>query len=1060
MTTMRNLRRAGAPAATVLLGLAATALGNVYPSGLSVSVSAFDPGVGATVTLSYVLNEPADGDGVNPGVKIEVLTDPGGTVVRTVTFASQPAGLQTWVWDGRDDGGVLLPDGAYRFRVTASDNGYAAWTQISVDAPSNSFYFPGGISVNRNPASPNYGRVYVSESIAGQPTVGAPGTVRTAPTQDGIYVLRADTAAIGQFTGGRSWPGTYSPWKSTIGPDDRLYVADLTNDKAIEFSDDLATSTVLADRSNLSDYGSSYQWIASIIVEGTQAAGNRRIYLVDNNYYGTFGPVGRKGLVMYDLGSQASATPGDKGTQYIGPDYWNYYPTDAARGASGHWYMNNYRASANQASPLMKFLDAPVPPAINTPAWAVANTYLCSYGLDVDEARARVAYGAYTGNSGFQGKVYIFHPDTGAFIASFTAGSRITDIAFDAVGNLYTADGLHSSPATALQRVRAFSPPDGPNSSATMLPGTFSIAAGAAYITQPPQDVTVLPCAPATFTITAVGSNLSYQWKRGGVPIPGATDPQYTLPSAQPGDNGALFTCVVSNSLASVESSAAMLSIGPAFPVPLANVTADWNGDAVFTVTPAEGINPADVQWQRTTPPGNEFADIPGATGTTLTLPAVQMADQGTQVRCVYTACPGVVSNAATLSIRVFQVQPTPQTAPGWGGSATFTVTPVPGTSGLQWQRMTPPDPNFVDIPGATDTTLTLTNLQATDSNSSFRVRLTTPEAYSSAVKLTVNPWKVGFSKAVTHNNDPTLASMVPPVSTTDLIAGQLGLELEVGAPNWHEANTRPEDRLPAFTDGTGPLGAVTGLLNDYGNTIPVKIVRYDLGDAKNISSISIYGGNPNAADGRVFITSIIKYSTDNGQTFQTFGYFEDVPSGFWLNYRDWKATLIHVARDEAYANPLAGVTHLEFEFYSSSGVSPTDPNNWVHADPFDGTLNPYTNVNDGFGVVYISPMIWEIDVQGASVCQAPVFDVAGGGPNGDQKDNVIDMLDFAVLQRCLTVTQEGSFEDLPLACRCMDVTGPGGSPDRRLTIDDIAAFVQCATGPGVQVTDPGCTGN
>ncbi|MEJ5296946.1 MAG: PEP-CTERM sorting domain-containing protein, partial [Armatimonadota bacterium] len=48
-----------------------------------------------------------------------------------------------------------------------------------------------------------------------------------------------------------------------------------------------------------------------------------------------------------------------------------------------------------------------------------------------------VAYGHYN-----TGEVFIFDMNTGAFIDSFDAGSRIRDIAFDAAGNLYTVDNL------------------------------------------------------------------------------------------------------------------------------------------------------------------------------------------------------------------------------------------------------------------------------------------------------------------------------------------------------------------------------------------------------------------------------------------------------------------------------------------------------------------------------------------------------------------------------------------------------------------------------------------
>ncbi len=67
-------------------------------------------------------------------------------------------------------------------------------------------------------------------------------------------------------------------------------------------------------------------------------------------------------------------------------------------------------------------------------------------------------------------------------------------------------------------------------------------------ITQQPQSQTVNLWAPASFSVVAATDALyppAYQWRRGGVPIAGATNPQYNIASAQPGDNGAQFDCIV-----------------------------------------------------------------------------------------------------------------------------------------------------------------------------------------------------------------------------------------------------------------------------------------------------------------------------------------------------------------------------------------------------------------------------------------------------------------------------------------------------------------------------------
>lgn len=68
-------------------------------------------------------------------------------------------------------------------------------------------------------------------------------------------------------------------------------------------------------------------------------------------------------------------------------------------------------------------------------------------------------------------------------------------------------------------------------------------------ITEHPQSVAVDLWDPAVFTVAATTDALyppQYQWRRGGLPIAGATSTQYRIASATPADNGALIDCVVS----------------------------------------------------------------------------------------------------------------------------------------------------------------------------------------------------------------------------------------------------------------------------------------------------------------------------------------------------------------------------------------------------------------------------------------------------------------------------------------------------------------------------------
>lgn len=85
-------------------------------------------------------------------------------------------------------------------------------------------------------------------------------------------------------------------------------------------------------------------------------------------------------------------------------------------------------------------------------------------------------------------------------------------------------------------------------------------------ITQQPVSVAVRVGQPATFTVAASGTGpLSYQWRRDGVDIAGATGPAYTLPLARLSDSDGTFQCIVSNASGNVISAVAVLTVSADF---------------------------------------------------------------------------------------------------------------------------------------------------------------------------------------------------------------------------------------------------------------------------------------------------------------------------------------------------------------------------------------------------------------------------------------------------------------------------------------------------------------
>ena len=67
------------------------------------------------------------------GIKLEVF-DAKGVLVRTSMSGSQTAGDLVFAWDGKDESGNTLPDGSYRYAVTAVSQGKTTTPTVSTSA--------------------------------------------------------------------------------------------------------------------------------------------------------------------------------------------------------------------------------------------------------------------------------------------------------------------------------------------------------------------------------------------------------------------------------------------------------------------------------------------------------------------------------------------------------------------------------------------------------------------------------------------------------------------------------------------------------------------------------------------------------------------------------------------------------------------------------------------------------------------------------------------------------------------------------------------------------------
>lgn len=114
-----------------------------------------------------------------------------------------------------------------------------------------------------------------------------------------------------------------------------------------------------------------------------------------------------------------------------------------------------------------------------------------------------------------------------------------------------------------------------PSGSTASAPQTFTNASGesaamfsvsssvvAPSVTGQPQSITVTLGEPVSFFVQATGSGtFSYQWRKGGVLIPGETNAEMSIAAVASTDNGSSFDAVVSNPGGSVTSNPAVLTI-------------------------------------------------------------------------------------------------------------------------------------------------------------------------------------------------------------------------------------------------------------------------------------------------------------------------------------------------------------------------------------------------------------------------------------------------------------------------------------------------------------------
>ena len=236
-----------------------------------------------------------------------------------------------------------------------------------------------------------------------------------------------------------------------------------------------------------------------------------------------------------------------------------------------------------------------------------------------------------------------------------------------------------------------------------------ALTADAPVITTPPASVTAAEGGSATFSVAATGSGtLSYQWRRNGADIPGATGSTLTIPSISALRDTGAYTAVVSSGMHAVTSAPATLSVirAPAIVTQPTNQSVLWGGSATLRID-VTGTPLFNYQWYRGSDP------IPGATSRNYKINSATSSDIGDYRVVVSNAAGTVTSSIASVSVTntppAITSQPTSQFAVA-GQSVTLGITTT-GTTPMtfQWRK------NGVAIAGATSASYVINSASASD---------------------------------------------------------------------------------------------------------------------------------------------------------------------------------------------------------------------------------------------------------------------------------------------------------------------------------------------------------
>ncbi|HEX5219433.1 MAG TPA: Calx-beta domain-containing protein [Verrucomicrobiae bacterium] len=490
-------------------------------------------------TISFILNESAD--------NVKVIFDGGGPG-NTNDLGALPKGVASF---------SLGAHTSWEIHVTKSTA--QVWTQISDDNNVfNQFYQPRSTTVNRNPASPAFGRVYVLEM--GNASLG--GTTASGRTiNKGIYALNADLSdALGQGNTGLkggldsivgengssfffSVNSAYDPWKLVVGEDDYVYIPNANNPLGAlaRIDPNLTLGGLVLEGVGNTVRSDLHTVVYGVKVTGSLAAGTLSVLGIDGQW-----PAGDNYVLRWDI--NGGATP-------EAPLPVATVPTPLFRAGlaaeqdsdldvdpvTGNIFVHFYRDVVVAGVPGLQVF-SPSGTQLYTSVSGTNDAFRLTRSIRISPDGSKLAIFRSDRKTVILGLTNGV-PDlsNSNLVVTFTQSGAITSrsVDWDAAGNLYVANNGN-------ELLRTFSP-GGSKTAITKSDGTFALVAPSTVVNVTAATPTANEAGPVNgvFTITRTGDlglPLTVNYTMGGTATAGGGGDYVALPGSVTFQAGAIST--------------------------------------------------------------------------------------------------------------------------------------------------------------------------------------------------------------------------------------------------------------------------------------------------------------------------------------------------------------------------------------------------------------------------------------------------------------------------------------------------------------------------------------